>query len=406
MRCGGLYGAAAVLAAVLARPAAYGTHGEAIVTLNGPTKNAETVDRPHKIVPVPGGDDFIPSTQVPDIEDELQVPFHELDDRVIAKELPMADLLDGRPPPPTPLSECASIRCVWAYLARRVKQAASKLGGEVAELNAFIAHAHDDTLPTPTDDDDDDDDDDVADFEGEWEWVDEYPPTPDDEDAWRKANEYSCRFHPRQPPLLMTIALAAIAVGSFSLWGIHYLHHRTIRLSAKTQREALPGTGQDQDGRRRRCYRPERRARRTAQRTAAGAFVAVLLSGWTTRREDEASDEEKRALRTRRTSEAEGQTTMEEEIAQLRVAASFVGDMVAAEEGRARQQQPQQQHPRQAPSYSGLVETYDADDEGLPPYDDVSNDSSFSVVADGFRHNPVGGSEHSQQGDDGLGHKE
>ncbi|POR34656.1 Uncharacterized protein TPAR_05144 [Tolypocladium paradoxum] len=158
--------------------------------------------------------------------------------------------------------------------------------------------------------------------------------------------------------LLMTVALAALAVGSLSLWGILHLLRRTGRLSAKTEREAVSGADENRDG-------------RAAQETAARAAG------------------EKRA-------EAHGQTTtMEEEISQLRAAASVVGDMVTAEEGRARRRQQQQQQ-QQAPSYTSVVETHDADDS-------VSDSSSS---AGGFRYTPVSGSEHSQQGDDRRGRSE
>lgn len=371
MRRGGLYGAAAallLLPTAWARPAVYGADGAPPASpvsvmpsgTNTPPDERvsevgfSAVDGPPAFVPVDEGEDgdgFIP-TRMPDADDEPQAQFHELSGLIAAEELPIADLLDST----SPLSECgASPRCVWACLSRRVRQAASRLGGEVAELGDFIAHAPEaeggDGQGRP-------DVYGVAGFDGERGRTHEYPLAPGT-DAWEQAPDYGHRFHPRQPPvclcrhqpsllprlrltpdaqLLMTIALAALALCSLSLWAVHHLHRRTARLSASRR----PGE-------------------------------------W-----------EKRAAESPTTTIAESPTTVAEEIAQLREAASFVDDMVAAEEGRARRrQQQQQQQARPAPSYASVVETYDADDEGPPPYDSVANGS---VVAGGFRCAPVSGS--------------
>lgn len=76
--------------------------------------------------------------------------------------------------------------------------------------------------------------------------------------------------------------------------------------------------------------------------------------------------------------EEEVDNTMEEEIAQFREAAAMVGDIVAAEEGRARRTRQDR--------YTNDVEGEDVDSP--PSYESVSNDSS--VVANGFRYNPDG----------------
>lgn len=88
-------------------------------------------------------------------------------------------------------------------------------------------------------------------------------------------------------------------------------------------------------------------------------------------------------------------TTMEEELASCRIAADMVGDMVAAEEGRAQRASqatttttPARLSTASArytpPSSAPAVD----DDEALPAYDDVSSEQGSSVVADGLRYTP------------------
>jgi hypothetical protein len=80
-------------------------------------------------------------------------------------------------------------------------------------------------------------------------------------------------------------------------------------------------------------------------------------------------------------------TTMEQEIEQFRTAAAVVGDMVAAEEGRARQQLRQYSSMPAPPSPTSAFPDYMPVDEALPAYDEAASDSS-SYVTDGIRYTP------------------
>lgn len=102
-------------------------------------------------------------------------------------------------------------------------------------------------------------------------------------------------------------------------------------------------------------------------------------------------DEEKEAI-LRRIHEEDSDsddisTTMEQEIEQFRTAAAVVGDMVAAEEGRTRQQMRQYSSVPVPPSPTGAFPDYMPVDEALPAYDEAASDSS-SYVADGIRYTP------------------
>ncbi|GAW18211.1 hypothetical protein ANO14919_076850 [Xylariales sp. No.14919] len=83
--------------------------------------------------------------------------------------------------------------------------------------------------------------------------------------------------------------------------------------------------------------------------------------------------------------------SMEEEIAQFRAAAGFVGNLVAAEEGRGRDRLSDSlgfTRPRRAstPSSISTCPTYRSVDESLPAYDD---NCSPEYVADGLRYTPA-----------------
>lgn len=112
-------------------------------------------------------------------------------------------------------------------------------------------------------------------------------------------------------------------------------------------------------------------------------------------RRQELEEEEKEAIMRQIHGEEEDNlsTTMEQEIAQLRAAASVVGDIVEAEEGRARSHEvPREMRQHHAPQHSSpVIQTPtsafpDYFDEELPAYDEGSNDPRF--VSDGFRYTP------------------
>ncbi len=82
-------------------------------------------------------------------------------------------------------------------------------------------------------------------------------------------------------------------------------------------------------------------------------------------------------------------TTMEEEIAQFRAAVNVVGEMVAAEEGRARRMPasggpPVPPRPRQS-AFTEFVVDYDED---LPAYEARRVSLETSLVSDGFQYTP------------------
>jgi hypothetical protein len=105
-------------------------------------------------------------------------------------------------------------------------------------------------------------------------------------------------------------------------------------------------------------------------------------------RGSDAEDEEKEAMLRHIgedvDSDAES-TTMEQDIAQFRTAASVVGEMVAAEEGRMMQNMVH--YPVPVPmSPNSTFPDYMSVEEALPAYDEGSDDSSY--VADGLRYTP------------------
>lgn len=110
-------------------------------------------------------------------------------------------------------------------------------------------------------------------------------------------------------------------------------------------------------------------------------------------------------------SEDDMSTTMTDEIAQFRNAASVVDDIVSAEEGRARTVAYAHGHfPHPIPipgrDQGALTRGFDigsqlGDGEELPAYEDHDGSEMSSVVADGFRYTPGNSNyspEHSTSG--------
>jgi hypothetical protein len=124
--------------------------------------------------------------------------------------------------------------------------------------------------------------------------------------------------------------------------------------------------------------RRETRRRRHAQRQKF--LQRLFFRGWFSD-DDEDDDEEKTSMLRHHVEE---ERTMEQEIAGCRMAAELVGDMVAAEEGRAL---PVVQSMSEPLSPRAAFAQYIPDDEVLPSYDAVSSDDS-SIVADGMRYTP------------------
>jgi len=114
-----------------------------------------------------------------------------------------------------------------------------------------------------------------------------------------------------------------------------------------------------------------------------------------------AEEAQHQPLATSESSESDLDTTMEQEIAQFRTVATVVGEMVAAEEGRAAHHIqttrgiPLPPSPVSLPGYLTEEEDDDQDDEELPPYQGRRSISAEeSIVTDGFRYTP-GSSDYS-----------
>lgn len=150
--------------------------------------------------------------------------------------------------------------------------------------------------------------------------------------------------------------------------------------------------------------RREAHRRRRADRRQ---FVKRLLFGpWLPRCDADAEEEEKEAMLQHHEEE---ETSMEEELASCRMAADVVGDIVAAEEGRAllAAQDGNVTASGRAevtavaqPSFVHYVEEDVEEEEVLPAYDERSDSS----IADGMRYTP-GSSAYtpSSSGSDELG---
>lgn len=183
------------------------------------------------------------------------------------------------------------------------------------------------------------------------------------------------------------------AIGFLFAILVSALHRRGWTPTKRAERKALRG---------------ERRRRRASRRAARKHIIRRFLSrmsGYGTDDESTADYEEKRE---QLLSESEDgmSTTMTEEIAQFKYAASVVDDMVSAEEGRARTVAYVHGHrpepiPIPAREETALMRVYDmgsqvGDGEELPAYEDHDGSEMSSVIADGFRYTP-GSSEYSPQ---------
>lgn len=136
-------------------------------------------------------------------------------------------------------SRCASLSCVWTSMVHNLVSATLNQADELDELKNFIVYALDDEPPTTNDD-------------GDYvEWRDGPRSTNDfapcDESRLRAVTadddgDDGYLPYPRQPPLLMAIAFAALTLGIFCLWGIH---RNAVRLCLE---EKTPPTALSQEG--------------------------------------------------------------------------------------------------------------------------------------------------------------
>jgi hypothetical protein len=145
-----------------------------------------------------------------------------------------------------------------------------------------------------------------------------------------------------------------------------------------------------------------RRQQRRRRRADRREFVKRLLFGPWLGRHAYSDEEEKEAMLQRH----EEETSMEDELASCRMAADMVGDMVAAEEGRALLAAAERRTAVgrvevDAVPQPGFVQYMEEEDEEVLPAYDERSDSS---VADGLRYTP-GSSAYtpSSSGSDELG---
>lgn len=176
------------------------------------------------------------------------------------------------------------------------------------------------------------------------------------------------------------IGISAVAlIGLLVFAGLHYLYHNRHEIRQRLiERRAR---------RRARWFRSwaERRAARAARRQAIRNFFAqIFRSLMDFDAEKRAAEDERRAaLIARQGAAPQADTSVAEELAGFRAAASMVSDIVAAEEGRAQRGVQMSSLPSRTLTQTdipGFV-TYN---DVLPPYEEPAQDSS--VVADGFRY--------------------
>jgi hypothetical protein len=201
---------------------------------------------------------------------------------------------------------------------------------------------------------------------------------------------------------MLTLGVAAIAFGVFSLFSIGLIHHRFIARAPRVSTY-------------RRETREEMLARVENNRQATRAFFRRLfcgLFGYEEKQEERPSPQG----RDTRSDAAGGRghdddespsTSMEQELANFREAASMVSNLIAAEEGRHQMRQqyrpqpppiPQQQRPPVHPTLATFVHSQTPhagrfeSHSSLPSYESDTVDAS--MVADGFRPSP-GGAEYT-----------
>lgn len=190
---------------------------------------------------------------------------------------------------------------------------------------------------------------------------------------------------------MMTLNIAAAVFLIFSIVSITIL---STRRSAPTV-QILPLH---------RETREERLARVSERRRAAKQFISRIFCGLISFEEkpdnqgSASSSPQGRDLRAENNGgyqtveQVESDTTIEEELARFREAASMVSNLVAAEEGRNNQvlQRHLQQEQGQvnARTFATAYPEHDEDESPPPAYENDAADSS--MVADGFRYTPNG----------------
>ncbi|KFA69743.1 hypothetical protein S40285_09100 [Stachybotrys chlorohalonatus IBT 40285] len=181
--------------------------------------------------------------------------------------------------------------------------------------------------------------------------------------------------------LVTALAVAGIAFILFTVCGIIFMHRRmTVSLEQSRRRVNVVSGGGHRETREERLARQA--IRREARRHAISEWFKTIFRRWVLgdAEKDAAQDEEQRQQQATSTPQAEEATTMEQELARFRVAATMVGDIIAAEEGRSME--------RAAVARASPGFTYAAEDDAdsLPAYQTDEDDEDDAVVADGFRY--------------------
>lgn len=271
------------------------------------------------------------------------------------------------------IKDCDTSRCMWQVIKAKVKAAASDLREKVLgphELSDGIEtgvqagiNAHEQPLTDG--------------------FASQQAPSEHRPSLFNN-QEIASSESPREA-LLSALFLALFAFSLFTLFSLLYTHRERIR-TALAERRARRRD-------RRLRSRAERRAARAARKEAIRNFICGLFRSLMDFDAEKraAEDERRQALAQRQAEEGrreiqtEESTSMEQELAGLRVAAAMVDDLVSGRrplmQNRVEDQQQEPQPPPvpPRPRMAGFV-TYE---DRLPTYEEQVHDSA--VVADGFR---------------------
>ncbi|KEY70922.1 hypothetical protein S7711_00764 [Stachybotrys chartarum IBT 7711] len=181
--------------------------------------------------------------------------------------------------------------------------------------------------------------------------------------------------------LVTALAVAGIAFILFTVCGIIFMHRRmTVSLEQSRRRVNVVSGGGHHETREERLARQA--IRREARRHAISEWFKTIFRRLVLgdAEKDAPQDEEQRQQQAPPTPPAEEATTMEQELARFRVAATMVGDIIAAEEGRSMERAAVARAP------PGFAYASEDDADSLPAYQTDEDDEEDAVVADGFRY--------------------
>jgi hypothetical protein len=310
--------------------------------------------------------------------EQLRAEAAELEAKIKEEEestgIPVTDSADESS---ASIKDCDTSRCMWQAIKAKIKATASHLREKV-----LGSHKSDDRFETVVHADGNVHEQPLTDG-----FVSQQAPSEHQPGAF-PSQELMSSESPREA-LLSALFLALFAFSLFTLFSLLYTHRDRIRTALAERRARRRG----------RWLRTwaERRAARAARKEAIRNFICrIFRSLIDYDAEKRAAEEERRqALAERQAEEgqrgveSEEDTSMEQELAGLRVAAAMVDDLVSGRRPPMQQMREQpQQHEPQPPAVpprspmAGFV-TYD---DRLPTYEEQVHDSA--VIADGFRFEP------------------